>query len=410
MRIPLLDSSLIQDNRGVAPVIGFILLFGFLIIALSGYQAYNVPQQNSEVEFQHFQEVRNDLVNVRSSISTAGQADVSQYPTAKLGTNYPARIITINPPPPSGTLRTSQPYDIRIEEQSGGGEEAVSTRFLEYQNGYNELNIGSIWYENSVLYLDERGNRGGIAIYQDQNIIAGNDTARVTALQNQFSTSSTGRVTLNLYPAENPDVNISKFEGDLTIKIPSRLNGTTYWDEAIDTSGSDALAYQGTEPYPGESDIYWVVLTVDADALKFNTVGIDSVPENQASAKQNVGVGTQEGTGSETDPALQCEPGNVNGGGNEQFDNIAVEGSVNLGDNARVTGDIVANGNVNLNNNVKIDGDVRAGGSVSLSNNARVSGDVSAGGNINDNTGGNPSSGIQGSTNSEPPGYSPCEG
>jgi len=405
MRISPFNSSLAQDNQGVAPLIGFILLFGFLIIALSGYQAYIVPQQNSEVEFQHFQEVRNDMVDIRSSISTAGQADVSQYPTAKLGTNYPTRIATINPPPPSGTLRTSQPYDIRIEEQSGGGRETVSTRFLEYQNGYNELDIGPIWYENSVLYLDERDNAGRIVIYQEQNIIAGDENARVTALQNQFSASSTGRVTLNLYPTETPDIDVSNFDGDLTIKIPSRLDGTAYWDEAIDTSDSNTLSYQGTESYPDESDIYWVVLTVDADALKFNTVGIDSVPESQKSAKQGVGVGTRENGGE-----LQCRPGNENGGGNEQFDNIAVEGSVNLGGSARVTGDIVANGNVNLNNNVEIDGDIRAGGSVSLSNNVIVSGDVSAGGNINDNTGGNPNSGIQGSTNTEPPGYSPCDG
>lgn len=399
----LFNSSLNQDNRGAAPLIGFILLFGFLIITLAGYQAYVVPQQNSGVEFQHFQEVRNGMVDVRSSISTAGQADVSQYPTVELGTNYPSRIITVNPPPPSGTLRTSQSYDIRIEEQSGDGQETVPTRFLEYQNGYNELDIGPIWYENSVLYLDERNNGGGIAIYQEQNIIAGNETARVTALQNKFSVSSTGRVTLNLYPVESASVNISDFEGDLTIKIPSRLNGSTYWDEAIDTSGSSTLSYQGTESYPGESDIYWVVLTVDADALNFNTVGIDSAPEGQASAKQGVGVVSQD---DESNTAPQCEPGDENVDGDRNGD-IAVTGNVNINSGNTVTGDIIANGNVNVNSGAEVDGNIRAGGNANVNSGAEVSGDVSAGGSITDNNRGG-GQGIQGSTNENIAGYSPC--
>ncbi|WP_188787054.1 hypothetical protein [Halobellus salinus] len=295
------DSVLRQDDRGVAPLIGFIILFGFFIIALSSYQAYIIPQQNSEVEFQHFEEVRNDMIEVRSSISTAGQADVSQFPTVKLGTYYPTRVVTVNPPPPSGTLRTSQPYNISITNQTGADPKTVSTRFLKYQNGYNEMRIGSLWYEHSVLYLDERSMGGEIVIYQDQNIVSGNEEARVTALQNEFRVSSSGRVTVNLYPTENASITTSDLTGDITVKVPSRLNGSTYWDEAIDTTESDNLSYEGTESYPGESDIYWVVLTVEADALNFNTVGINSAPERQESARQGVGTGSSESTTGEGD-------------------------------------------------------------------------------------------------------------
>jgi len=75
------ESSIITDERGVAPLIGFILLFAIGVVAFSGYQAVQVPQQNAATEFQHSQDVQNDLIGVRSSISTAGQADVSQFPT-----------------------------------------------------------------------------------------------------------------------------------------------------------------------------------------------------------------------------------------------------------------------------------------------------------------------------------------
>ncbi|MEF8894614.1 MAG: hypothetical protein V5A26_11270, partial [Halodesulfurarchaeum sp.] len=100
------DISFRRDSRAVSGVVGFIMIFAIIVILMSINQAQIVPMENSEIEFQHFEDVRNDMVEVRSSISEAGQADVSQYPTVKLGTNYPTRIFAVNPPPPSGTLET----------------------------------------------------------------------------------------------------------------------------------------------------------------------------------------------------------------------------------------------------------------------------------------------------------------
>lgn len=296
------ETSFSRDSRAVSEVVGFIFIFAIIVILMSINQAQLVPTENSEIEFQHFQEVRNELVEVRSSISEAGQADVSQYPTVRLGTKYPPRLFAVNPPPSSGTLQTSPAYNISIDNGAGDDPKNVSTRFLEYRNGYNEMDIGSIWYEHSVLYLDERDNGGGIAIYEDQNVITGNNSAHVTALQNDFRISSTGRVTLDLYPTENASVNSSDLEGNVTVKIPSRLNDSVYWGGAIDTTESGTLWYHGTEPYPGESDIYWVNLTVKADALKFNTVGINGEPENQGSINRGVGSGSETGGGEEGNP------------------------------------------------------------------------------------------------------------
>jgi len=72
-------SSFVSDRRGVSAVLGFILMFGILILALTTYQAQIVPQENAATEFEHFQDVRDEMVGIRNSISTAGQADVSQF-------------------------------------------------------------------------------------------------------------------------------------------------------------------------------------------------------------------------------------------------------------------------------------------------------------------------------------------
>jgi hypothetical protein len=57
-----------DDNRAIAPLIGFIFLFSFLVIAFISYQAQVVPQQNAETEFEHLQENRYELIELRNSI------------------------------------------------------------------------------------------------------------------------------------------------------------------------------------------------------------------------------------------------------------------------------------------------------------------------------------------------------
>ena len=272
------------DDRGVSEVVGFILVFAILVILLSINQAQIVPAENSEIEFQHFQEVRNDLVEVRSSISTAGQNDVSQFPTVRLGTDYPPRIFAVNPPPATGTLQTSEAYNITITDEDGNTER-IQTRFLEYQPSYREFESGSTWYDNSVLYLDE-SERGGIVIIEEQNLITDNNTVRITALQNDFRQSGTRRVTVELYPTMAG--NLSDLTGELKIAIPTQLNGDEYWDDAFESG----VPFNPTvTPDWYESGVHALNVTVEKSDLKLNTVGIQEEPEASA-PKENVGTGT----------------------------------------------------------------------------------------------------------------------
>ena len=261
-KVPFVD-----DTRGVSEVVGFILVFAVLILALSTYQAAVVPQQNAQDEFQHFEDVRNEMIELRNSISTAGQADVSQFPSVTLGTNYRTRTVTVNPPPPAGTLQTSEPYNITIANASGS-QMNISTRFIEYQPGYREISIGSTWYEHSVLYLDER-DRGGVSIIEEQNIVK-NETVRITALQNQFQETGTGRVTLELYTRDR----VNKFpSGNLTVRVPTRLTEDDYWDEALADTGD---IYQGVD---SGSEVNRLNLSVNETDLEVNTVGIRGEPD-----------------------------------------------------------------------------------------------------------------------------------
>ncbi|TKX48318.1 hypothetical protein EXE49_16395 [Halorubrum sp. ASP121] len=267
------STSVIDDNRAVAPVIGVVILFGFLILALSLYQVEIVPQQNAETEFQHSGEVRNDLVELRAGILQAGSIDQPQYQTVQLGTTYSTRVFTINPPAPAGTIRTTDPYPITISNNSGTPEGTITipTRFIEYQPGYNELDRSPTWYDASVLYLDARDEEGGIAVIEDQALVD-NGEVQITALQNEFRRSGIGQVTLELRPAESVIGDIP--EGDLTVTVPTRLSNEEYWD-STDIPENE---YSITED-ANDDGIYNLTLDTTTSNLTVDTVGVQTVPE-----------------------------------------------------------------------------------------------------------------------------------
>ena len=267
----LTDAVAIDDDRAVAPVIGFVILFGFLIITLSLYQAQAVPQQNSEVEFQHFEEARNDLVELRAGILQAGSTDQSQYRTVQLGTTYPTRMFAINPPPPAGTIRTTEAYPITIS--NGSKNVTIPTRFVQYQPGYNELDRSSMWYDASVLYVDAREGEGGVAVIEDQELVADDGSVRVVAVQNEFRRSGVSRVTLELRPAEGVTGRIP--EGDLNVTVPTRLSDDEYWDE----SGISSDAYNFTENANGDG-VHSLEIETTASNLTVDTVGVQEAPED----------------------------------------------------------------------------------------------------------------------------------
>lgn len=311
-----------MSTRAQSTVIGVVLLFGIAIIAFSSYQAVQIPDQNAQIEYQHFQDVQNDLIAVRSGISTAGQVDVPQYRTVTLGTAYPTRILGINPPPPAGTLATSEPYNITITDENNNRTN-VSTRFLTYQNGYNQLDVGTIRYENSVLYLDERSSSAEIVILEDQNFLVGGNSLRITALQNDFTRSTTGRVTIELFPVDGAVDNLNDLSGNVTITLPTQLNESEYWGAsalADYENGMNGITYNGVED-TAEPDLYRVNLTVDnPDHLKINTVGVQEAPDDPGAVRQ--GVGLQNPPGPADSPEFYPTNSTVNQGQLDDFENM----------------------------------------------------------------------------------------
>lgn len=278
-----IDSALSDDTRGVSEVIGLTIIFGFLVILLSVNQAQIVPQQTGEIEYQHFQQNQDDLIEVRNAILTAGRSDVSQYPSVKLGTDFPPRVFAVNPPPASGTLRT---HEYNVSFQNTTTSTNVTTQFIEYKPRYNQLEADSTWYENSVLYLDTQGQDP--VVIEEQEITRDKNTTALVLLQNEFEQSGVGKVTLEIY-----HIRASAAQeiptGNITIEIPTRLP-ESYWEDEFNQTAPNK--FQSFETDGRGEGINELTISVNrseqSEELILNTVGIGSEPD-EGGPKQNIG-------------------------------------------------------------------------------------------------------------------------
>lgn len=154
-------------NKGVSTVIGAIIMFGFLIVALSVYQASIVPVQNAGVEHSHFQEVQQDNIRMHSDFiaSKTTRSGSSPITTTR---GYPTRLFTVNPPPITTTISGTQTTNTTITnfDPAGSGNEAdywadrteftLETSKITTTPDYNEWgDEPEVVYESQILYTND---------------------------------------------------------------------------------------------------------------------------------------------------------------------------------------------------------------------------------------------------------------
>lgn len=169
----LMDAT--PSNRGQANLVGFIILFGFLLVSYSLVQAYVVPNQNAGVEYQHYQEVRDDMTGLYAEIVTLGTSDRQVLVPVDLGTDYPPRLLFLNPPPASGSIRSSTQGTIQIgganATQICGGSDTTG---LVYSPNYQVTTQPDIRYENGLLYVET--DTSAYAMLEQQPILTQRDS------------------------------------------------------------------------------------------------------------------------------------------------------------------------------------------------------------------------------------------
>ena len=192
--------SFSHDRRGQSVVVGTVILFGFLILALSIYQVQFVPAENSEIEFEHSQQVEGDFQDLRNGILQAGSTGTAQSQRIRLGTRYPQRTFFLNPPAATGELRSVETGEIEVRNvevdvNKGADENArdfwaqveptYETRSLQYTPEYNEYREGpTLTYEHSTIAAEFPND--AVLLRSNQTVLR-DDRISLIALTGQYA-------------------------------------------------------------------------------------------------------------------------------------------------------------------------------------------------------------------------------
>jgi hypothetical protein len=222
------------DERGQPVQIGFILLFGILVLAFSSYQAFVVPQQNAEVEFTHSQTVQDEFSELQSTVVNAVGNDDDRSIGISLGVQYPSRLVALNPPPATGSIETTEPRDVEIAGttdpvcRADGG--TATSQSLVYTPGYNEYREAeSTIYENTFV---TRTFQDG-AVYGDQQLVktvdSGPDKIDLLLLNGSVEESGTNNVNIRVNGTHRYSTTVS----NPTITLPSEFTVAEWRNEIL---------------------------------------------------------------------------------------------------------------------------------------------------------------------------------
>jgi hypothetical protein len=230
--------SLHSDSRGVSEVIGSILVFGLVIALVSMLQVQAIPNANQEVEFEHSNQVSDDMADLQVAIAESVDTGRSKKANVKLGADYPPRMLFFNPPAANGRLRTTDRASIQIANADGEGnlgnylatDPQLSTRSLRYSVRYNELdNAPERVREATVSYKMVEDD----VFVKDATFIDGKEITLV-AIGGEYADEGVESATVEAKPLSAPAKEYTLTDdGDaITFTIPTTLPKEK-WDEIL---------------------------------------------------------------------------------------------------------------------------------------------------------------------------------
>jgi hypothetical protein len=239
-------------DRGVTAVIGFILIFGILVISFSLYQAKVVPQQNADVEFEQYQEVQEQMVDLRNTVVSMYDSTSSESTAVDLGVRYPSRTVFVNPGPASARLQTEGTGDPAVNvtiqnaraiasEGAGetasfwnGTEQVYETGSIEYRPDYNRFQGAQrIVYEHGLTYSQVDTGAGSVPLTR-QSLIQ-DDRISLVALNGSLGEGGTGTRSVDFEPLSTRSrvVEVNNDTGPITLEFASRMDASV-WNETLE--------------------------------------------------------------------------------------------------------------------------------------------------------------------------------
>ncbi|MCO8265348.1 Ig-like domain-containing protein [Haloferax sp. AB510] len=231
--------ELLDSERGQAVQVGAILLFGFLVIGLSLYQATVVPQQTKATEFGAYLDASDDLVSLHNDVLATATRGVQSGVTVQTGVQYRPRVVFINPGPPTGSLTLTDSRDITIAGADAvdgepeavrtlwdGGTRTYESKVLRYSPDYNEFDGTPITVSGAAVQREAGAN---VVPLGGQTLVSGN---RITAVSIDGRIGQTAaRTPLTVAPISSATRTVTvtnESDEDITLTLPVGSNATAW--------------------------------------------------------------------------------------------------------------------------------------------------------------------------------------
>uniref|UniRef100_UPI00260268D3 PKD domain-containing protein n=1 Tax=Halorientalis sp. TaxID=1931229 RepID=UPI00260268D3 len=312
-----------------------------------------VPDQNREVEFNHNQEVQQDVQDLRNAIVSMTGDRNGRSVSVTLGTQYPSRLVTLNPGPPAGTLRavgtTNQSVGFNLtnvvavdgdtDDFWDGTRRSYNTGRIVYDPNYNVYDSSPrTVYGQTVLY-----NRfaDGAAARTGQLLIDGTDLSVVT-VNGSLSRTGADATAVDVNPISSSGDAIDVEDGSNPIELTFQSGlPAAQWERLLeseyDPDGSDPEKYvSGIAETQLSEETYEITLTLEPAEydLTMTKVGVGTGATDESDAYLTaVTTDPSSTTGSTSEVVLE-----VRDQYNNPVEGVTVEGGVAPGEDGSVDG------------------------------------------------------------------------
>ncbi|MFB6292759.1 MAG: hypothetical protein ABEH60_00670 [Halonotius sp.] len=248
-----------DDSRGQSMQLGAVLLFGFLVVALTTAQATVVPNAVADAELDHSQQVEGQLVDLSTAVAATSASGTPQPTAITLAPDYPPLPLFVVPPPGAGTLRTTTAGTVRIENAAGvtssqsfdnywtGATRTYATRALSYRPTYRELDDApTARIEYGMLVTDYSGD-ARVDLADGRDPIVDGTEITIPVLAGEFDVRS--RNTESLVVERVTDATAVPVADDgnpIRLRMPTTLPATVWREEIVgDEPTVDSVSVSG---------------------------------------------------------------------------------------------------------------------------------------------------------------------
>ena len=248
-----------SDSRGQSLQIGAILLFGFLLIALTTAQANLVPADISRSELDHSKQVADQMVAFETAVFETSVTGQPQPTTLDLGPAYDDRLLFVYPPPRAGTLRTTEPATLHIDNAEAVGDDdafdtywngttrSYTTRAITYEPAYRELDTAPRYRLEHGVLAAQHDSESRIEIADNRQPVVDDTDLSVLVVDGEVAAAGTG--TEPVVPervTESTTVAIEASGNPIRLRLPTQLSAETWRETILDGQATvDSVAVAG---------------------------------------------------------------------------------------------------------------------------------------------------------------------